>query len=564
MAPGDATTGVVAPVPRRAARRRPSGEPPPIPHGFSRASTWWLAATAVLALGWAVLLAVPGWRESLSTAEGELVVSIADLRVDWLDRAAARAYDVAYTWASPVIGWTVVVAVILARRLRHALVFLTGVVLSVAVAGVIEVQVERPRPYQVEILGRWEGFSHPSWTVAVMAALLTGALLSLVPTGRLRRRLRLVAAIVLLLYLVVEVYLGVSHPTDAIAGAVLGITITVLLFGFLAPHEAFPVTYGSGNTAHLDVSGPRGEAIKRAIEAQLGLEIVEVKPVGLEGSAGSTPLKLTVANRAATDDDRRRVLFAKLYAKTHLQSDRWYKLGRTLRYGRLEDEAKFGTVRRLVEYEDYLALKMTDAGIRVPRSYGIVEITPDREYVIVTDFLDGFVEIGDAEVDEAVIDEALRVVRQLWDAGLAHRDVKPSNLMVKGSEVAVIDVAFGQVRPSPWRQAIDLANMMLVLALRSDAGVVYERATRQFTPDEIAEAFAASRGMTLPSQVRQQLKRDSRDLLREFRSLAPARAPIKIQVWSWRRVALTIGVAVAAVLAIVFGIGYLETAGMLP
>jgi tRNA A-37 threonylcarbamoyl transferase component Bud32/membrane-associated phospholipid phosphatase len=520
-------------------------------------------ASAALALGWVLLLAVPGWREALSTAEGELVVAIADQRVDWLDRVAGRAYDVAYTWASPVIGWAVVVTVVLARRLRHALVFLTGVVVTVAVAGLIEAQVERPRPYQVEILGRWEGFSHPSWTVAVMAALLTGALLSLVPVGRLRRRLRIATAIVLLLYLAIEVYLGVSHPTDAIGGAVLGITITVVLFGLLAPHEAFPVTYGSGNTAHLDVSGPRGDAIKRAIEAQLGLEIVDVVPVGLEGSAGSTPLKLTVAP-TGTDDADRRVLFAKLYAKTHLQSDRWYKLGRTLRYGRLEDEAKFGTVRRLVEYEDYLALKMTDAGIRVPRSYGIVEITPDREYVIVTDFLDGFVEIGDAEVDEAVIDEALRVVRQLWDAGLAHRDVKPSNLMVQGRDVAVIDVAFGQVRPSPWRQAIDLANMMLVLALRSDAELVYARATRQFTPDEIAEAFAASRGMTLPSQVRQQLKRDSRDLLHQFRSLAPAQAPIKIQVWSWRRVALTIGVAVVAVLALVFGIGYLETAGMLP
>ena len=29
----------------------------------------------------------------------------------------------------------------------------------------------------------------------------------------------------------------------------------------------------------------------------------------------------------------------KLYAITHVRSDRWYKLGRTLLYGRLEDEA---------------------------------------------------------------------------------------------------------------------------------------------------------------------------------------------------------------------------------
>jgi tRNA A-37 threonylcarbamoyl transferase component Bud32/membrane-associated phospholipid phosphatase len=511
---------------------------------------------------WLVALSIPALRQALSDAEGELVVAVADRRVSWLDDVASRAYDVAYTWASPIIGWVTVVVVLLAKRLRHALVFLTAIVVSVAGVGAIATYVERPRPYGVAILGRWEGFSHPSWTAAVMAALLVGSVLSLVPRGRLRRRVQAATFTLLAVYLLTEVYLGVSHPSDALVGAFIGITVTVLLFGFLVPYDAFPVTYGSGNTAHLDVTGPRGEAIKAAIERQLGLVITDVRPVGLEGSAGSTPLKLTVAPGGGSSEERS--LFAKLYAKTHLQSDRWYKLGRTLLYGRLEDESKFDTVRRLVEYEDYLALKMTEAGIRVPTTHGIVEITPDREYVIVTDFLDGFVEMGDGEVDEAVIDHALGVVRELWDGGLAHRDIKPSNIMVKGDEVALIDVAFGQVRPSPWRQAIDLANMMLVLALRSDATLVYERATRLFTPDEIAEAFAASRGITLPSQVRQQLKQDARDLLGEFRALAPARPPIKIQVWSWRRVALTLGVLVVAVVGLAFGIGYLETAGMLP
>ena len=38
---------------------------------------------------------------------------------------------------------------------------------------------------------------------------------------------------------------------------------------------------------------------------------------------------------------------------SHVRADRWYKLGRTILYGRLEDEAPFQSVRRLVEYEDY-------------------------------------------------------------------------------------------------------------------------------------------------------------------------------------------------------------------
>ena len=133
---------------------------------------------------------------------------------------------------------------------------------------------------------------------------------------------------------------------------------------------------------------------------------------------------------------------------------------------------------------------------------GIVELTPEREYLLVTEFFDGAVEIGDAEVDDQIIDEGLALVRRLWDAGLAHRDIKPANLLVQDGHLVVIDVAFAQVRPSPWREAVDLANMMLVLAVRTDAERVYQRALAYFTPDEIAEAFAAARGIASPTQLR--------------------------------------------------------------
>src|SRR5439155_11331050 len=115
----------------------------------------------------------------------------------------------------------------------------------------------------------------------------------------------------------------------------------------------------------------------------------------------------------------------------------------------------------------------------------------------------------------------------LRDAGIAHRDIKPGNLMVRDGELLLIDVAFVQVRPSPWRQAVDLANMMLVLAVRTDPERVYRRALRLFTPDEIAEAFAATRGVASPTQLRAVMKRDPRDLLVELRALAPHRPPIR-------------------------------------
>ena len=100
-------------------------------------------------------------------------------------------------------------------------------------------------------------------------------------------------------------------------------------------------------------------------------------------------------------------------------------------YGRLEDEAAFNTVRRLVQYEDYLLRLLYEAGLPVPKPYGIVEITPEREYLLVTQFFDGAKEVGESEVDDSLIDQGLLIVRQLWDAGLAHRDIKPANLLVR-------------------------------------------------------------------------------------------------------------------------------------
>src|SRR5881396_2361700 len=198
-------------------------------------------------------------------------------------------------------------------------------------------------------------------------------------------------------------------------------------------------------------------------------------------------------------------------------------------YGRLEDETPFKTVRRFVEYEDYTLRLLGECGFPTPAPLGIVEITPESEYLIAMEFFDRAEEIGDADIDEHVIDEGLAMIRRMWDVGLAHRDIKPANLMVQDGHLRLIDVFFVQVRPSPWRQAVDLGNMMLTLSLGSDAKRVYERALTYFTEDELAEAFAATRGVASPTQVRSGLKKDGRNLLEQFRALAPERPPIPIQ-----------------------------------
>jgi tRNA A-37 threonylcarbamoyl transferase component Bud32 len=380
----------------------------------------------------------------------------------------------------------------------------------------------------------------PSRPVAYLSAILVIMLYSLVPKGRWRQLGKWVATGLVTLLGLVRVYLGLDAPSDVLVAAAIGVTIPLLAYRWFTPSEVFPVSYRRGRTAHLDVGGARGEAIRRALADQLGLEIEEVKPFGLSGSAGSTPLRIKVKG------EQREILFGKLYARSHLRSDRWYKLGRELLYGRLEDEKPFHSVRRLVQQEDYALHKLHAAGLPTPKPYGFVELTPDREYLLVSEFFDGAVELGEAEVDEGVIDEGLGIIRKLWDAGLAHRDIKPANLLVRDGHMFLIDVAFVEARPSPWRQAVDLANMMLCLALRSDPRQVYERALRQFSVQEISEGFAATRGLAMPSQLRHMLREKGRDLHAEFLDLLPERpTPISIQRFSLRRFGLALTVLLA-------------------
>ena len=242
-----------------------------------------------------------------------------------------------------------------------------------------------------------------------------------------------------------RVYLGVDAPTDALLGAVIGVAVSVAAYRLFVPNEIFPVTYKRGRAVHLDVGGRRSEAIRHALADQLGLTALEVEPFGLSGSAGSTPLRIKVQGEAG----RASYVFGKLYARSHLRADRSYKLGRALLYGRLEDEKPFNTVRRLVQQEDYALQKLYLGGLPSPRPYGVVELTPEREYLLVTEFFAGATELGEAEVDSQVIDDGLAIIRKLWAAGLAHRDIKPANLLVRDGQVLLIDVAFIELRPQP-------------------------------------------------------------------------------------------------------------------
>src|SRR5215217_1249510 len=529
-------------------RRRPTGEAPPLPYHLQTSGVRWLIVGGVLmALTVAVFArGMRGLAVDVTVVDGAVVRWLTGLQAPGLVGVWRALAAISSWWVINGLLAGLLVALLVLRRFRHLIVVLVlAQLLTLVVQAWLPPIAQRPRPFGVAIGVGWGGWGMPSLQVTLFAAVLVGILYSMVPEGRWRNTGKWVAAGLVTLTALGRIALGADAPTDVLVAAAIGVTLPLVAFRLFAPNEVFPVAYRRGRSAHLDVGGPRGVAIRQGLEDQLGLVVTEVKPFGLAGSAGSTPLRITVKG------DPPSYLFAKLYAKSHLRADRWYKLGRELLYGRLEDEKPFNTVRRLVQQEDYALRVCRDADLPSPAPYGFVELTPEREYLLVTEFFGGAQELGEAEVGEQIIDDGLGIIRKLWDAGLAHRDIKPANLLVRDGRMQLIDVAFVEARPSPWRQAVDLANMMLCLALRSDPRLVYERALRQFSVEEITEAFAATRGLAMPSQLRRMLRERGRALHAEFLGLLPERPhPIRIQRWSVRRVGLLLLVVPVAALLV--------------
>ncbi|HEX6756020.1 MAG TPA: hypothetical protein VF109_08745 [Mycobacteriales bacterium] len=519
--------------------RRPSGYAPPLPRHVARRDVTLLAVLASTVFGWTLsylperspLQRLDGWLVDLVAREHRDAWTIDAARtIDWIDR--------------PMLNWVAlgtVVAPILLGRFRRAFVQLGVLLVAVPLSGLLAIMVNRPRPYGVDIAGRWSGYGAPSVSTTQLAAITVGGAFCLLRPGRPRHLAFAATGAVVALLTVAKAILGHTTPSATLAGGALGALVAVAAFCLLVPDELFPLGSRRRRSAHLDLD-VRCPAITTALATQMGVRLLDLKPFGLAGSGGSSPMRLLVDGQPHPLP-----LFAKLYAQQHVRADRWYKLGRAMLYGRLEDERPFRTVRRMVQNEDYLLRFLRDAGLPVVRPYGFVELTPEREYLLVTEFAEGAKEICDAGVvmEVSLVDDCLRAVRGMWEAGVAHRDVKPSNLLVRNGRLVLIDVAFAEVHPSPWRQAVDLANMMMVLALRTDAETVYRRALRFFSPDDLAEAFAATDGVTVPSQLRSMLATDGRDLLARFRELTPPRPPVKVQKWSPRRIGLIGGTVVA-------------------
>ena len=237
-------------------------------------------------------------------------------------------------WTVGILRLATMVALVGFRRWRHLLVFLASILVVEALAYELAIFVASPRPDGVRIIGSWDGPSFPSPPVASLAVTLVGIVYTLVPPGRARSIAKWVAGGTLFVFAFARLYLAVDHPTDILSGSCWASRSRSSRSASFTPNEVFPVTYRRGKRRPpRRRRAPGATRSGRPSRTSSGSRSSRSSRSGWRRPAGSTPLRLRVA--AASPDS---YVFAKLYAKSHVRADRWYKLGRTILYGALEDE----------------------------------------------------------------------------------------------------------------------------------------------------------------------------------------------------------------------------------
>src|SRR6516165_4567262 len=132
---GQAPAGVPAEPPsrpqlRRGSRqRRPSGEPPPLPHHVQGSGAGWLIAATVLTAASVVIFArgLRGPAVGVTVADDAVTRWLATARVPGLTPIARGLADAGSAPVYDAAGYTLMAALVVLRRFRHLLVFVASV-----------------------------------------------------------------------------------------------------------------------------------------------------------------------------------------------------------------------------------------------------------------------------------------------------------------------------------------------------------------------------------------------------------------------------------------------------
>jgi undecaprenyl-diphosphatase len=278
-----------------------------------------------------------------------------------------------------------------------------------------------------------------------------------------------------------RMYLGAHFPLDVLGGWALG----------AMTGAGIMLIAGSSRKT---IAVPR---IKRALARQ-GYDMQHVHFADVD-ARGSRPLFM--------EDARGKHYFGKIFGLEEHAADWLFKLYRFFRYKNLQAEEPYLSGRRNVEIESFFTLWARKSGVRVPNVVDLLRI--GNHWLLLQEKLDATSLSDTKRVTEKTLEDAWKQVRKLHGSNIAHRDLRAANLMVdKKGQVWVIDFCFAESAPQPRRKRMDIAELLMSMALVVGAKRTVAAAASVLDRDELKKAMPYMQKSVFSGATRQGLRAD--------------------------------------------------------
>jgi undecaprenyl-diphosphatase len=413
----------------------------------------------------------------------------------------------------------VVAATLRWRRFRLLGGLAAGAVLAAAAMAGIEWGLAGQHPVALTghlARGSWlasEAFPGPPVIASVTAVIVAAS-------PWLSRPWRRTAWLALLLAVAARLVTGTVLPVEVLLAVATGVTAgAAVLVAFGVPDRRIGA-----------------DQIAAALRAA-GLPVETVRPAGVPAK-GSRPFAASAADGTRW--------FVKALGSDQRDADLLYRAYRAVRLRNVGDTRPAASLFQAVEHQALVGVMAERAGVLVPRVDRVVK-AGDGTALLVMEWVDG------GSLDQAQITDDLLVrlwaeVDKLHQAGIAHRSLRPANVMVSRDGLPrIADFSFSELAATRRQMDLDVAELLASLApLAGEERAVTSAVTALGAP-EVAQAVPLLQPLALSAGTRRAVARHDGLLSRTRSAAATASGLENLELARLQRVRPQTLLAIAAV-----------------
>ncbi|HET9733141.1 MAG TPA: lysylphosphatidylglycerol synthase transmembrane domain-containing protein [Acidimicrobiales bacterium] len=287
-------------------------------------------------------------------------------------------------------------------------------------------------------------------------------------------------------------------PYVGLAAVALDWTGKEVALGIIA--GAF-VGWACGTLVHLAAGAP-GRALSPTV-VQDYLRAAGLEPAGV--SRITDNLWGPVCFEAATAGGD--CLFVEVVRHGQRRAGWAYKARRLMASLEVEDEPALSSPAHEVEHEAYITMLAERAGVRTPAIVHAGAL-PHGPALLVRRKIGGrpLSEFEPAEITADLLEEAWRQVALLGAAGIAHHDLRASNILVDDkADPWLVDFTFARTGAARPVAAQDVAEMLVSMASVAGNARAVDAAVSVMPEASLRAAVTYLQPLALPSRIRQQL-----------------------------------------------------------